>query len=428
MRTGGLGVFIVVLTLAGCTRDAKISTQPADPLVGDSIYADVETYTNIGAHRTGSQGDLATGAWLASELRSASFDVEEQRWTANLSTLDDCAVELDQIVVECFPFWQPRPTTGTGVRATAVHFTPETDPETLRDRVAFLDSETVGGNHFNLGVAAAVLDSDAVAAVYVIASDTGELVAQNAIPPFDRQQLPIPVVIVAQKDEETVRRAVERGDELGVRIDGQVVVGVEAFNVVGVLERGPRWVVVSTPVSGWFECGGERGPGVALWLALARWAAIHDSDLSFLFVGTSGHELDYMGAHQFTASGLAPAPVEVAVWLHLGASIGTRLWEDSGSGWRPLAIRNPGDLVGSPELVPILEAAFEGVPALIPRGGESKGELRVVLEHGYRAFGFYGGHPWFHTPRDVPESTEPAFLEPIARAVVQAIETSEESF
>ena len=427
-QSGGLGVFIVVLTLAGCTSDSKISTQPANPLAGDAIYADVETYTNIGVHRTGSEGDLATGAWLASELRSAGFDVEAQRWIVDQFYLEDCVVELGETEVECFPFWQPRSTAGTGVRATAVHFTHEIDPENLRGRIAFLDSEIVGGNHFKLGVAAAVLDSDAVAAVYVIASDTGELVAQNAIPPFDRQALPIPAVIVAQKDEEAILRAVERGNELGVRINGEVVADAEAFNVVGTLERGPRWVVVSTPISGWFGCGGERGPGVAMWLALARWAAESDSNLSFLFVGTSGHELDYMGAHHFAASGVAPSPADVVVWLHLGASIGTRLWEGSGSGWRPLATRNPGNLVGSPELAPILEAAFEGVPALTPRSGESKGELRVVLEHGYRAFGFYGGHPWFHTPRDVAESTEPAFLEPIARAVVQALETTEESF
>lgn len=58
----------------------------------------------------------------------------------------------------------------------------------------------------------------------------------------------------------------------------------------------------------------------------------------------------------------------------------------------------------------------------------SEGELRVVLENGYRAFGFYGGHPWFHTPLDVPEATEPAFLEPIARACVAAIEAIETSF
>jgi len=423
-----LGLVFVALFATGCTGDSLHGERSADPLAGQAIYADVETYSSVGVHRTGSEGDLATVAWLASELRTAGFETDTQRWTSDLFFLDHCGVGLGDLEVECFPFWQPHPTGGDGLRAPAVPFTSETDPEGLRDRIAFLDSATVGGGHFKLGVAPAVLDSGAVGAVYVVANDTGELVAQNAIPPFDRQPLPIPAVIVGQKDEEVLRQAAERGAELRIRIEGEFAEDAEAFNVVGVLERGPRWIVVSTPISGWFGCGGERGPGVALWLALARWAAMHDSDLSFLFVGTSGHELDNMGAHHFAASGIAPAPEDVVVWLHLGASIGTRLWEDSASGCLPLATRNPGNLVGSPELMPILEAAFGGLPALVPRSGESKGELRVVLEHGYRAFGFYGGHPWFHTPRDMPESTEPAFLEPIAHACVAALEAAGESF
>jgi hypothetical protein len=163
-----------------------------------------------------------------------------------------------------------------------------------------------------------------------------------------------------------------------------------------------------------------------MWLALARWASLHHSDTSFLFVATSGHELDYMGAHVFAESAAAPLPDEVLVWIHLGASIGTRLWQESAGGWRPLPSGNPGNLVGSPELVPILEHAFADVPILIPRTGDSKGELRVVLENGYRAFGFYGGHTWFHTPRDTADSTEPAFLEPVARACAIALDKAVE--
>jgi hypothetical protein len=130
----------------------------------------------------------------------------------------------------------------------------------------------------------------------------------------------------------------------------------------------------------------------------------------------------------FADSAAAPSPDDVVVWLHLGASIGTRLWQESAGEWRPIVARNPGNLVGSPELVPILEQAFADVPVLVPRSGDSKGELRVVLENGYRAFGLYGGHLWFHTPRDPAESTEPAFLEPIARACVAALQAAEIEF
>jgi hypothetical protein len=416
------------LLAVACRPDPANRVESTDPLGGKVIFGDVVSYTGFGSHRTASKGDLQTSSWLADELRSAGFEVELQGWTLDQFELADCTVGIGDSEIECFPFWLPMSLDDGGVAAEAVRVTPETGKEFLKGRIAFMDAATVGGGHFNLGVSEMILGSGAVGAVYVVASDTGEVVAQNVTPPFDRHPLPIPAVIVGQKDETPLLRAAENHDEIRLRVDGGLVEGAEAFNVVGRLDRGPRWIVVSTPTSGWFECGGERGPGVALWLALARWAGQHHSETSFLFVGTSGHELDYMGASLFADSAAAPSPDDVVVWLHLGASIGTRLWQESAGEWRPIVARNPGNLVGSPELVPILEQAFADVPVLVPRSGDSKGELRVVLENGYRAFGLYGGHLWFHTPRDPAESTEPAFLEPIARACVAALQAAEIEF
>lgn len=421
-------IFGVVLVTASCGAERPVGVDRRDPLDGGVMYDDVVAYSSFGAHRTASAGDIQTSSWLADELRSAGYDVELQRWTLDQFELTDCTVGIGTLEIECFPFWLPRSFDAGGVISEAVRVTPDTDVEQLQGRIAFVDGATVGAGHFKLGVSKTILESGAIGAVYVVASDTGEVVAQNATPPFDRHPLPIPAVIIGQKDEGLLLHAADNHKQIRLRVDGGLVEGAEAFNVIGRLERGPRWIVVSTPTSGWFECGGERGPGVALWLALARWAAEHPSDTSFLFVGTSGHELDYMGAHVFADSATAPPPDDVVVWLHLGASIGTRLWENSGGEWRPLEAGNPGNLVGSPELVSILQQTFADVPTLVPRTGDSKGELRVVMENGYRAFGFYGGHLWFHTASDGPGCTEAAFLEPIARACAAALEAVEHEY
>jgi len=421
-------IFCGFLFAVACRSDPSNGRDRTGPLDGEVIFGDVVTYTGFGTHRTASEGDLQTSSWLAEELGSAGFEVELQGWNLDQFVLEDCTVEVGDLEIECFPFWLPMSSAKGGVTAEVVRVSPEIGQEKLEGRVAMMDAAAVGAGHFKLGVSEAILDSGAVGVVYVVASDTGEVVAQNAPPPFDTRPLPIPAVIVGQKDEASLLSAADNRDDIRLRIDGWLVEDAEAFNVVGRLERGPWWIVVSTPTSGWFECGGERGPGVAMWLALARWASRHHSDTSFLFVATSGHELEYMGAHAFADSRVAPPPDRVVTWLHLGASIGTRLWERSADGWKPLLDRNPGNLVGSPEIVPILEAAFSEVPGLIPRDGESKGELRVVLENGYRAFGFYGGHPWFHTPRDAADSTEPAFLEPIARACAKALVAVEQEY
>jgi hypothetical protein len=66
------------------------------------------------------------------------------------------------------------------------------------------------------------------------------------------------------------------------------------------------------------------------------------------------------------------------------------------------------------------------VPEYTPRsGGFIAGELQHFIEAGYRAFGFFGGHHFFHTPHDTPATTEPAFLERVASALVDVVEKVE---
>jgi hypothetical protein len=169
-----------------------------------------------------------------------------------------------------------------------------------------------------------------------------------------------------------------------------------------------------------------KGPGIALFLALARWAAQSDSPFSYLFMGNSGHELDNIGAHH-TLDKYAPPVKDVACWIHLGASIATRNWEKTDSGFKPTDQVNPSlNLAGTKELMPILQETFENVPGYKPRSeGRITGELRHFMSAGYQAFGFFGGHRFFHTGFDTPETTGPEFLEPVARALVHSIKRLE---
>ena len=94
---------------------------------------------------------------------------------------------------------------------------------------------------------------------------------------------PIPTLFVAPKDDVALGIAALTGSQVRMTIHGEDRRGedaVLAHNVVARIERGPRWIVVTTPISGWFGCGGERGPGVALFLGLARWIGRQESDLS----------------------------------------------------------------------------------------------------------------------------------------------------
>ena len=70
-------------------------------------------------------------------------------------------------------------------------------------------------------------------------------------------------------------------------------------------------VVVTTPLSGWFGCAGERGTGIAIALELAKRLA---SSYPVTVVGATGHELEYYGAKRH----LETMAVQPAAVVHVG--------------------------------------------------------------------------------------------------------------
>jgi hypothetical protein len=149
--------------------------------------------------------------------------------------------------------------------------------------------------------------------------------------------------------------------------------------------------VVSTPSSGWFTCAGERGPGIAMLLALAEWVGARSDGLNYLFVATSGHELDYLGARLFHEAHLAPPPERTRAWLHLGAQIATPPWEEEDGVLRPTDRVTTGTLQATEELADVWRDAFAHLPMYTLRTDTRIGEFRDLVEHGYRGLGIVGG-------------------------------------
>ncbi|MFZ5833254.1 MAG: hypothetical protein ACOY3P_24460, partial [Planctomycetota bacterium] len=215
--------------------------------------------------------------------------------------------------------------------------------------------------------------------------------------------------------------AAQRGDQVELRIDGEFQPQAKARNVVASLNRGPRRIVVSTPYSGWFRCGGERGSGLAMFVALARWAAKRDTELSYTFVANSAHELGYAGMSAFLEKH-APEPGAVVCWLHLGANVA--LLPEARP---PDAARATRLFTTNPAWEPLLTPLFRDVPWVrVSVGREPSGELALVVPKGYPALNLAGGgNRWMHSPQDGPESTGPSVLEPLASALVQMLATME---
>jgi hypothetical protein len=257
------------------------------------------------------------------------------------------------------------------------------------------------------------------AVVVATGGDTGRLVAVNReIGPATG----LPTVCVAgalgpRLVEETVR----------VEISARLVPG-RAANVVGTIGDGPASgsgpgsgaapgpaTLVTTPLSGWFRCAGERGTGIAVALEVARRLAERGP---VVVAGTSGHELQGAGqAHlmeRLAALAMRPSGV-----LHVGASAAA----GEGEPLRLAATRWAGGWVGADrrgELAAHVERL--GARAILPATPEEAGrreswlgEAQAWSQLGVPLLSIAGAFPLFHTPGDVPAAaTTPALLAHVA--------------
>lgn len=392
----------------------------SDPLSGETLFHDVERYAALGEHRTAGEGDLRTSRWIAAELGAAGFDVALKPFTLQQYVDESTELHIGSVKVPAFPHWFPKPSGAAPLRAPLARL----GADDLRGRIAYLPPQDAGPWH-RLDVsqrAQQAASGGALALIVPVPHPSGAIYARNAAEPYLQAGVPIPTVVVPAASATVLAEALASGQEASLKIDGRIDPQAVAYNVVARrnASAGGRLVIVSTPSSGWFRCAGERGTGVALFLGLARWIAAHHPRDGLLFIASSGHELDFMGAR--LAFKEAPPPEAVSLWLHLGASIGARRWQIEGDRVTPLEKAHENNHLFASRL-PLARArqAFADVPdlQLTPTemlSSSGGGELTHVVQAGYAAVGMAGDHRYFHTPQDLPAVTSPALLEPYGRA------------
>jgi hypothetical protein len=275
---------------------------------------------------------------------------------------------------------------------------------------SFLDKD-------NASIIKKFITGGAKAIILITDNAAGEIAAINTLP-GDRWA--VPVVQLAPKDLPQLYE----GAKVSLTIQGTLKT-VTARNIQGTIGEGTKTVIISTPISGWFTCGGERGPGIAVFNALAKWVAEKKLPYKFIFTGNSGHELaQHQGTHIFLQE-KAPGPKDVRLWFHLGASFATYAYSKTGTGVEKLSEADTNRIVYFAESLeaPVNEAF--GKVKINKVKDTAYGELVVAKEQGYlRYIGLVGASsfPLFHTQLDDQSTTSPKLLEEMANAVKDAIE------
>jgi hypothetical protein len=386
----------------------------------------VQAYSDLGDHRTGSPGDHATTRWLERQLKDIGLTPQRQAW--DMEAFDVTRSRLlwtgdhsQQSEIEGFPLWPPIRTSGDGVLAS-LSATPREGSVTVLSLPYF-----PSGSLESEGVVDAISTACGFGAVGVVVSTEGplgELIALNT--EFSQPRWPVPILLVPGRDAATLSRLVEQRTQVRLQIEGGARPDT-VHNVLGHRTRAGPGIVISTPKSGWFQCAGERGSGMAIALALTEWCA-RETELDVRFVSATGHEFHGEGARRFLAAG-PPPPETVALWVHIGANVAVNDWQLDASG-TPFRRDVPSTRRGiacHPALHAAVTAGFAGQPGYgtpINIGvGRVPGETQHFVDHGYSPLiGMVGAGPLHHTPADTSVATGPAVLEPVARGLIGAVQ------
>jgi hypothetical protein len=398
-----------------------------DFLAGANLYNDVARYASFRSHRFGSPGDRATADWIAGELQAAGFDVEFQPVVLGRQYfVDRATAQTGGATVEATPFWWP-PEDKSSFRLTA----PVAREGDVTGKILWIELPYDRGAYLGPAHRAAIAQAAArgpAAILLTIGNPGDDRFAYNVTQ--EDAPWPVPVMVVAGKDRAVFERAMTSGSPITLDVAGRYEQNVSGRNVVARLGSGTGpAIVVSTPMTGWYDCVCERGPGIANFLALARTVAAEKLPGNFVFVTTAGHEVGHGGMELFLKQG-APAPQDTLVWVHFGASNACFAWTEGPQGFIrenrvDAALRF---MVLSPSAGPLVSESFAAIEATrLVAEKQAVGELRDVQAAGYRNFfGMAGLHRFFHTPADNLNTTSPEILEPVARAFADAVRKAAE--
>lgn len=369
------------------------------------VAADLDRYVGFGIKHAGGPGDTACGAWLTSEIETLGFRTEQQPVSVPYFIPERTELVCGGAKANVWPQPIVVPTPDEGLTGPLVRIDGAGRPAApLAGAIALLELPYA---RYSTAIAkpvrepiAAAFTAGAKAVVVITTGPTGKVIALNA--DGRKPMFAGPVALLAPADAGPFLAAAIQGTPATLTVTGENG-RRPASNFIGRLDRGkPKWLAVSTPRSGWTQCAGERGGGIAAWLWMARWASKAVTTHNLAFICNTGHEYENLGAAE-ALKATAPKPADTHFWLHLGANVASQDWHELTGQVLP-GIDTQRFLSVSPALLPLARATFAGHVGLeAPYSSDtlSAGEQIEILAAGYaRVAAVFGLHRYHHVLGD----------------------------
>ncbi|MBO0847112.1 MAG: hypothetical protein J2P22_17055 [Nocardioides sp.] len=399
-RLSRRGVVAAGAGLAGLAGVAALSPTPAfaknnelgvsskhPPSATDSLYASVLGYSQFGYHRTGTPSQQLALEWLERELKRRGGRVS--RWGYDYPFYDwQADLRVGQHHVETVPLYFE----GNG---------------TFSGRADFIRSVTTKLDGNDPAVLSALADAQAEGAKLAVLATNAAigtnplydgLVGYNSDP--DLTKTGIPTLLVPGRLANDLA-AYGADVEFSARtVTRQTYVLSSWFGTDNPINDP---IIVTTPLTGWFNCAAERGTGLALALQLTTDLA---KNHPVFFLGNTGHELNNYGARKYLTEEFNLAPRAV---FHLGSALAASRMQPDGT--LALGPRNAYSQPANatvPNLVTDLQAANIGIAAKWPGEGQVWHDR---LGDNVPLLSIAGNFREFHSPDDVASvTTTPATL------------------
>jgi hypothetical protein len=375
------------------------------------LERDVATYVGYGEHRAGTKTERQTARWLAQRLTRLGYRTEQQNFPIHTVLNPGGRLSVGDTNAAVFPQWLPPASSlSKTIKAPLLGLDAPAGSPSIRllTNPARLSANWI--EPFDAYVSQAQAKG-ALALVMAINDPSDDLFVCNQ---HHAEPMALPVALVARRSLTELNGVIGSVAELTLR--GRSI-PTNAINVIGRKPGKGKAIVVSTPLTGWFQCGGERGPGIALWLRMAAFLAKQDRPV--LILGTGSHEIGHLGMEYALKNG-APPPADVALWLHFGASLAATKLDQAYN------YKSGQYLVGTDITAKMAREHLIGVmPVYVPGTPATLGEAGQVIGAGHQQFvGLSGQFPTFHTPLDRGDAIDFELLERIGIQAESLIEAA----
>ncbi len=401
-RRENIGIFMGLMTNLGIVTSGH-SAETAE-MNENSFLKDIQTYFDFGNKQTGRPGDINAAIWQESELAKLGFKTTRQKLSVMGGKDLISFIEYGGNKIQLLPQYPLNLTPESGINAEFAYFLPEQKITNVTGKIILLIlpySRWSSILHpYILNPLSAAANGGASAVIIATTGPSGDALALNT--PIKLDGINIPIAIIEQSGRS---KLISYAPQTIKFTQSGSLVNFDSYNLIGKLDKGfDKWLVVSSPRSGWFSCAGERGPGVAVWLALARHLAKSKAKYNLAFISTSGHEFENFGTEILAQADL-PKSDKTQLWLHLGAGFAANDWFELGV---KLSKLNNVDaqriLYSSPNFKDICTKNFKnqaGLEIVREASAKAAGEAGKIVENGYgNIIAFAGAHRFHHSPHD----------------------------